>query len=491
MEFLLQPLTAEQEPAASGRPEQTASVAGALAALSLSMLLPSLGISIANVALPTLAQEFGASFQAIQWIVLAYLLATTSLIVSVGRLGDIVGRRRLLVAGLLLFTAASVLCGGAPTLWLLIAARALQGLGAAILMALALALVGETVPKERTGSAMGLLGTMSAIGTALGPSIGGVLIAGLGWRAIFLINLPLGIVAVTLAYRSLPLDRPRVRTDWTRFDLVGTMLLALTLAAYALAMTTGRGDFSVFNLALLASAAIGLGLFVLAERRAASPLIRLALFQDRVLSAGLTMSALVSTVLMATLVIGPFYLARALGLEPTLVGIVMSVGPLVAALSGVPSGRIVDRFGAQRMTVAGLIGIGASSAMLSLLPTRFGILGYLCPLIVITAGYALFQAANNTAVMMDVRQEQRGVISGMLNLSRNLGLFTGASVMGAIFALASGTVDIMTARPDAVATGMRIAFAVAAILIVVAIAIAVGSRRRGTPSLAIGDRLRH
>jgi len=126
-----------------------------------------------------------------------------------------------------------------------------------------------------------------------------------------------------------------------------------------------------------------------------------------------------------------------------------------------------------------------------LLPTRFGILGYLCPLIVITAGYALFQAANNTAVMMDVRQEQRGVISGMLNLSRNLGLFTGASVMGAIFALASGTVDIMTARPDAVATGMRIAFAVAAILIVVAIAIAVGSRRRGTPSLAIGDRLRH
>src|SRR5205085_6462518 len=142
------------------------------------MLLSSLGTSIANVALPTLAQAFAASFQEVQWIVLAYLLAVTALIVGVGRLGDIVGRRRLLLAGLVLFTAASALCGAAPTLWMLVAARAAQGLGAAIMMSLTMALVGETIGKDRTGSAMGLLGTMSAIGTALGPSLGGILIAG-------------------------------------------------------------------------------------------------------------------------------------------------------------------------------------------------------------------------------------------------------------------------------------------------------------------------
>ena len=159
-----------------------------LACLCLAILLPALGTSIANVALPTLAQAFDASFQQVQWIVLAYLLAITTLIVSVGRLGDIVGRRRLLLAGLVLFTAASVLCGTAPTLWLLIAARAAQGLGAAVMMAIAMALVGETVPKARTGRAMGLLGTMSAIGTALGPTLGGVLISGLGWQAIFLVK---------------------------------------------------------------------------------------------------------------------------------------------------------------------------------------------------------------------------------------------------------------------------------------------------------------
>ena len=168
----------------------TPSVRWVLASLSLSMLLSSLGTSIANVGLPTLALAFGASFPQVQWVVLAYLLAITTLIVSVGRLGDLVGRRRLLLGGILLFTLASVLCAFAPTLWLLIAARAVQGLGAAVMMALTMAFVGELVPKSRTGRAMGLLGTMSAIGTALGPSLGGVLISALGWRAIFLVNLP-------------------------------------------------------------------------------------------------------------------------------------------------------------------------------------------------------------------------------------------------------------------------------------------------------------
>jgi EmrB/QacA subfamily drug resistance transporter len=444
------------------------------------MLLSSLGTSIANVGLPTLAQAFNASFQEVQWIVLAYLLAITTLIVSVGRLGDVTGRRRLLLAGIFLFTVASVLCGVAPTLGLLIAARAAQGLGAAIMMALTMAFVGETVPKAKTGSAMGLLGTMSAIGTALGPSLGGVLIAGLSWRAIFLVNVPLGLLALLLAHRYLPVDRQRPKTDRAGFDNVGTLLLALMLAAYALAMTIGRGSFGPLNMALLLAAIFGAGLFVLAEARAASPLIRLAMFRDPILSASLAMSALVSTVMMATLVVGPFYLSRALGLDAVLVGLVLSVGPLVAALTGVPAGRIADRFGAQRMTIVGLIGIAAGSFILSMMPATLGISGYIAPIVVITVGYALFQTANNTAVMTDIRPDQRGVISGLLNLSRNLGLITGASVMGAVFALASATTDVTMAPPEAIAAGMRITFAVAAILIVVALAIAVGSRALAT-----------
>jgi MFS family permease len=491
--------------AVAGSAARTPSVRWALVSLSLSMLLSSLDTSIANVALPTLAQVFTASFQEVQWVVLAYLLVITTLIVSVGRIGDIIGRRRLLLAGISLFTAASVLCGFSPTLWLLIAARAAQGLGGAIMMALTMAIVGETVPKARTGSAMGLLGTMSAIGTALGPSLGGVLIAGLGWRTIFLVNLPLGVLTFLLAQRHLPVDRRAVAglaeagpgvsdpgcnlklSRDPKFDHVGTLLLALTLAAYALAVTIGRGGFGSLNLALLLAAAFGAGLFVLAEARAASPLIRLAMFRDPVLSASLAMSVLVATVVTTTLVVGPFYLSRALGLDAARVGLALSVGPLVAALTAVPAGRLADCFGAQHMTIVGLIGMAAGSSILSLMPAALGITGYVVTIVVITAGYGLFQTANNTAIMTDIRPDQRGVISGLLNLSRNLGRITGASVMGAVFAFAAATTDITTAHPEAVATGMRATFAVAAILIVVALAIAVGSRAPAThPSLQGG-----
>ncbi len=465
-------IIAERDGAVVKSTERTPSVRGALAALSLAMLLSSLGTSIANVGLPALAQAFTASFQEVQWIVLAYLLAITSLIVSVGRLGDVIGRRRLLQGGILLFTTSSVVCGLAPALWLLIAARATQGLGAAVMMALTLAFVGGTVPKEKTGSAMGLLGTMSAIGTALGPSLGGVLIAGPGWRAIFLINLPLGILTLLLAHRHLPVDRRGPVTDRPGFDKAGTLLLALTLAAYALAMTMGRGHFGPLNLALLLAAAFGLGLFVIAEAKAASPLIRLATFRDPVLSASLAMSALVSTVMMATLVVGPFYLSRALGLNAAMVGLVLSTGPLMAALTGVPAGRMADRFGPHCMTILGLIGIAAGCFALSMMSAPFGISGYIVPIVVVTAGYGLFQTANNTAVMTDVRPDQRGVISAMLSLSRNLGLITGASVMGAVFAFGSATTNIMSACPEAVAAGMRLTFAFATILIIAALVIA-------------------
>jgi len=468
--------------AAARTPALTPAAKWALASLSLAMLLSSLGTSIANVALPTLAQAFNASFQQVQWVVLAYLLAITTLIVSVGRLGDLIGRRRLLLSGIAMFTLASVLCALAPALWLLIAARAVQGLGAAVMMALTMAFVGETVPKAKTGSAMGLLGTMSAVGTALGPTLGGALIAGFGWPAIFLVNVPLGILGFVLAHRYLPSDSGGTKAADAGFDKPGTLLLALTLAAYALAMTMGRGSFGVLNIALLLGAAVGAGLFIVAEGRAASPLVRLVLFRNPLLSAGFAMSALVMTVLMATLVVGPFYLTGALGLDALHVGLVMSSGPIVAALTGVPAGRLADRYGAQRISVAGLIGMVAGAVALTLLPTSAGIAGYVVPLVLVTGSYALFQTANNTAVMKDIAAEQRGVISGLLNLSRNLGLITGASAMGAVFAFASASAAHSMAQPEAVAAGMRVTFAVAAVLIGIALAIALGSHALASSS---------
>ncbi len=448
---------------------RTPSVRWALIALSLSMLLSSLGTSIANVGLPTLESAFGASFQDVQWIVLAYLLAVTTLSVGAGKLGDMVGRRRLLLAGLALFTAASAVCAVAPSLSVLIAARAVQGSGAATMMALTVALVGGSVAKDKTGRAMGLLGTMSAIGTALGPSLGGILIAISGWQALFLINVPIGLVTWFLAYRALPLDGAG-KSDRAAFDVAGTAVLALTLAAYALAMTLGRGQFGLLNWGLIGAAAVGLALFVLIERRAAAPLIRLVLLRDRALAAGLTTSVLVAAIMMATLIVGPFYLSRALGLDAAWVGLFMAVGPVVVALTGIPAGRIVDRLGVAAISMVGLVAVGTGCTLLAALPTAAGIVGYTAAMVILTAGYAVFQTANNTGVMTDVSPAQRGLVSGLLTLSRNLGLVTGASVMGAIFAAASAT--------DGSATGLRVTFAIGAVLSVVALVAARIGRQR-------------
>ncbi|HWH13755.1 MAG TPA: MFS transporter, partial [Miltoncostaeaceae bacterium] len=443
----------------------------ALAGLALAMLLSSLGTSVANVTLPTLERDLGASFGQVQWVVLAYLLAVTTLVVGAGRLGDLVGRRRLLAGGIATFALGSALCAAAPTLWALVAARAVQGLGAASMMALTLAFVADAVPAARTGSAMGLLGSTSAIGTALGPSLGGVLTAGPGWRAAFLLNVPLALVALRLVQRHLPADgaAPAGRR---RIDLAGTLLLAVALGAYALAMTAGSGGTGALSAGLVLVALAAAALFARAERRSADPLVGAAMLRAPGLATGLATSALVSTVMMATLVVGPFHLARALGLGPALVGLVMSAGPAVVALAGVPAGRLADRAGAARVTRGGLLGMAAGAAGLAVVPVTAGVPGYVVPIVVLTLGYALVQTANNAAVMGGAPAERRGVTSGLLTLSRNLGLITGAALMGTIFARAAGTTQPGSAPPGDVAMGMRVTFAVAAALMLGALLVA-------------------
>lgn len=410
---------------------------------------------------------------------LSYLLAITIMIVGAGHLSDALGRRRVLMARISVFTGASLLCGAAPSLGALIVARAAQGIGAAVMMTVSVTLTGESAPQGRLGSAMGLLGTMSALGTTLGPSLGGILISGIGWRAIFLVNLPIGLVNLYLGHRYVRPPRPERRKVPARIDKLGTVLLGLTLAAYALAMTIGRGRFDVGNMFLLLAAGLGAALFVRVEARTASPLVDLRIFANPALRASLATSAMVSTVMMATLVVAPFYLSRALGLDAAALGIALSAGPFMAAMAGVPSGRLVDRFRPARITAAGLLVMLAGCLTLWMMPSTAGALGYIGGTVVVTAGYALFQAANNTAALTEVGPDQRGVVSGVINLSRNLGLVTGASAMAAVFALASGVSDPAAAPPEAVARGMRITFLFAASINMAALTAAIsnGSHR--------------
>lgn len=452
----------------------------ATGALALAVLLPSLGTSIANISLPALVEVFGASFHHVQWVVLAYLLGMTTLSVSVGRLGDLWGRRRLLLAGIVLFTLAAGVCGGADNLGVLIAARTVQGLAAAILLALAFALAGEIAPRERLGATLGVLGTMSAVGTALGPSLGGLLISELGWRAVFLFQVPLGLIALVLARYGLPDSRPLDDASRPAFDCNGTFLLALSLAAYALAMTLGRGHFGALNVGLLAAAFAGALLFWRVEARSEAPLLRIALFRDWALTANLMATALVATVLMTTLVAGPFYLAQALHLDAARSGLVLSVGPLVAALCGVPAGRLVDRIGVAPTVARGLVAIFVGTASLALALPRGSVGGYLAGIVIITAGYSFFQTANNAAVLGKASASDRGAVSGLLNLLRNIGLITGASVMSAVYAFGSETAPGAT-QVEAAVLGMKTTLAVASGIVLAAIGLARWGNRRRSP----------
>ena len=451
----------------------------AMSALAGAMLLASLGTSIVTVALPALTREFDASVSATRWVILAYLTAVTVSIVLAGKLADRYGHRTVLLAGLAVFTAASALATVAPGLGALIAARALQGTGAAVLMALPFSIMKEAVPRERIGSAIGMLGTMSAIGTALGPSAGGVMMSLYGWRSAFLAMTVIGIAVTLLSAAVLPRGKAHAGGS-ARMDRAGAVLLTVTLAAYALATSGGKGGFSAGSGLLLAGAAIGLALFVLVEIRAAAPLVPVSLLVHPPVRNALATNMMVTIVMMSTLVVGPFFLAFGLGLPEVTIGLVMAVGPLMSALSGFLAGRASDRFGTGPVLVAGLVEIMAGLLAFALLPGLAGTAGYVLALIILTPGFQLFLAANGSALMGQAPDSERGVLAGLLGLSRNLGFMTGASLMTTLFTLALGTADIAHAAPQAIAAAFCITFLVAVGLVALALAIQLSARHPAT-----------
>lgn len=439
--------------------------APALAGLALAMGLSTFSISSATTGLPALADALTAPLASVQWVVLAYLLAVTALVVSTGRLADLLGARRVLLGGIALFSGASMLCALAPTLWTLVAARALQGAGASAMMALGLVLVSDCLPPDHRGRAIGMLGTLSAVGTALGPAAGGVLISLLGWRALFALPVPLALLAGGLILAGLPDRKPPAEPPPPPLDRIGTLLLAATLGAYALAMTFGRQGVTPLTLGLLVATGGGAVLFRAQQRRTLSPLLRLDLLHTPAVRTGTLLSLLVSVVVMTALVAGPFVLPGAFDLPPGTVGLVVAVGPITTALAGLPAGLAVDRFGPRTIIRIGLLGLLAGTGLLSVLPASAGAVGYALCLAVLTGGYALFQAANSTGTMAASPPDHRGVISALLTLSRNLGLTTGAALPGLIL---SGS---LLSAPSALA-GLHATFRVTAAVVGIGLVLA-------------------
>ncbi len=452
----------------------------ALLVAAVGTFMATLDSSIVNISLPAIARELSATLVATQWVQLAYSLGVTSLLLVAGRLADLAGRRTVYTAGLLVFTAASLLCAAAAGVGALIAARGLQAVGAAMLMANGPAIVAGAFEPGQRGRALAAVAVAVSLGLTLGNSIGGLLTDVFGWRSIFLVNLPIGLGAAFAAWRVLgPLDGARPAGDRGRspggrpagphaFDLPGAAASGLGLGALLLAVSRGEawGWTSPRVLALLAAAGWLAAAFVRRERRVPDPLLDLGLFRNPTFRSANLAALLTFTATMSVNFLLPFYLVTILGRSPTEAGLIFLAGPLMLSLTAPVGGRLADRVGSRGPTVAGLTCIVAGLLALSRLGEGAGTGDVLWRLALVGIGQGLFQTPNNNALLSSVPRHRLGIASGLQAVMRNLGIASGIALAGALVAARGASLqDASLLRGYALALDVAAAVAAAALVL--------------------------
>lgn len=404
-----------------------------LLSVGLGTFMSALDASVVNTVLPVIRTAYGAPVESIQWVATTYLLVMGGLLLTFGRLGDLRGYKRVYLAGFGFFLPASILCGISPTVGMLISARILQGIGAALLVSNSPAILIGSVHPSRLGQALGLQAAMTSVGLALGPTLGGWLTDQFGWRAIFFINVPIGLAAFFLGLRNIAGDAHSSEPG-ERFDIAGASLFLAAFLALQFGLNRGNawGWDSPPTICLLAgSAAIGF-LFLRRERAAGSAMLDLDLFRNRLFSfaAG---SALVNYVcLAAVLFLVPFFLIQGRGLSAARAGNFMTLQFLAMVVTAPVSGRISDRIGSRIPATAGMAVSAAGLFLLSAMNGESPLLLTAAGLVVTGVGMAIFVTPNNSEMLGVAPNGRKGIASGILATSRLVGMATGIGIAGAI-----------------------------------------------------------
>lgn len=396
----------------------------------LSVVLASFGTSTVAVTLPALSEAFASIGLDVTLAVSIYIVATAALVVPMGRLGDLLGHRDVLAAGLCLYAIGAFLAASAPGFLALLLGRLCQGMGAAAMMVVPLAVLRNLVPSGQIGRWVGLMGSMSAIGTASGPALSAVIMATLGWRMVFLFQLSLALVALGICLISLSKQKQRT---WAGVNLLGSVALAIALVALSLLVTQSADGAGEGLLPLLFFVLLSFAAFILVERRSRSPIIPLHLLRSVRLRLCLAMNAAIALIMMGLLVVGPFYLLEGLGLDVPEMGLVMSVGPVASVISGLPAGRLVDKVGGGQAMTIGAMGMVLANAAMAALPYILGMAGFVMAFLILAPSYQVLLASVNATVLKTALEEDRGVTSGVLSLSRNAEFILGASAIPLVF----------------------------------------------------------
>ncbi len=454
----------------------------AVAAVCIGAFMGQLDASIVTVALPTLQRTFHAGVGAVTWVGLSYLLVLVATVTAVGRFADMWGRKLLYIYGFGIFVIGSALCGLAPSLGALIGFRAIQAVGAALLQANSLAIIVLAVPRSALGKAIGIQGAAQAVGLALGPSVGGFLLAAGGWRLIFFVNVPFGLVGMIAGLLLIPRSRhlqARVPFDWTGLALFFPAVVAI-FSTISFGNSNGWTSPLILGL-LIVAVCLGVA-FVEREGRCDAPMLDLRLFRSPRFRVGIASGMVSYLVMFGVLFLVPFYLERSLQFGSGRAGLELMVMPLALGATAPVAGRLADRFGARPLTMGGLSTVALALIALGLLrpPTPV----FLALLALVGVGLGLFTPPNNAAIMGSVPQQQSGLASGVLNMTRGMGTALGLALTGLVFDLAGGRSSLT----ESVAHAFSITTLFLAALALLAGAIA-GLRGGGPVERSIGVRV--
>jgi EmrB/QacA subfamily drug resistance transporter len=451
-----------------------------LFSVSLGMFLFSLDIHIVNLALPRLVEDLHSDFATVEWVPLSYSLMLSVLVLGVARLGDMWSKKRLYLIGLVAFTTGSLVCGIAPTIHLLIAARVFQGCGAVFIAVLTPAIVTEVFPNEQRGLILGIIASIGWAGVSLGPTVGGLILEHLGWRAVFLVNLPICLISLVLVILTVPMENIHIdrKIEPKYFDFLGLLLLAITLTSFFLGMTRVQEENlgGSLTLVLLLISTIGCVSFLISQNKSDQPLLNLGLFRSVELSLSILLSSISYGLSNIIIFILPFFLELVKHYSEQQVGLLIAVLPVLGICVSPLAGSLADRFGERSISTIGLILTLIGCLAISTFSEELTVLGYLFRVIPFAIGFGLFQPPNQSAIIGSVPPQYLSVASGLLFFSRALGQVIGITLIGILFSRLTASqfesdipISLTTAPVEALVFGEQVSFRIISIIVIIAV----------------------
>jgi len=416
--------------------------------------------SATNIALPAIGKEFSANAVMLSWVATSFLLSAAVFLAPFGRLADIVGRKKIFNLGLIIFTIASFLCAFSPNIQTLIIWRILQGMGGAFIFGTAMAIITSVFPREKRGSALGIVVASVYSGLTLGPFIGGVLTKTWGWEAIFLFTVPLGLLSIILSFIYF-------KTDWAdakgeKFDWKGSIIYGLAIVS----LMYGLGELpGIRGLAFTILGVVGIAVFIRFEKKQEFPVIRIQLFQNNRVFAFSNYAALINY--SATFAIGfllSLYLQYIKGLNPQEAGQVLVIQPLLMAIFSPITGKLSDKIDAGKVASIGMAIISVGLFVITFIGKNSSIWFIIPILVVFGIGYALFSSPNSNAIMSSVEKKHYGLASGAVGTMRLVGQMSSMGIAMMIFSVFIGKVEINPSNYDQFIISIRTAFFIFAVL---------------------------